>query len=53
MGLGTTMAVTIGLGVFGGKRLDDKMLNSNPIFTAIGALLGLGVGLYTVIKSVK
>ena len=53
MGLGTTMAVTIGLGVFGGKWLDDYMQNNNPIFTAIGALLGLGVGLYTVIKSVK
>ena len=53
MGLGATMAATIGLGVFGGKCLDEKMQNSNPIYTAIGALLGLGLGLYTVIKSVK
>ena len=47
------MAVTIGLGVFGGKWLDENMQNNNPVFTAIGALLGLGTGLYTVIKSVK
>jgi F0F1-type ATP synthase assembly protein I len=53
MGLGTTMAVTIGLGVFGGKWLDDRIPNNNPVFTAIGAILGLGMGLYTVIKSVK
>ena len=53
MGLSTTLAVTIGLGAFGGKWLDDKMQNSNPIFTALGALLGLSIGLYTVIKSVK
>ena len=53
MGLSTTLAATIGLGAFGGKWLDDKMQNNNPIFTALGALLGLGVGLYTVIKSVK
>tara|TARA_B100000427_G_scaffold219838_1_gene183723 strand:- start:186 stop:395 length:210 start_codon:yes stop_codon:yes gene_type:complete len=53
MGLSTSLAVTIGLGVFGGKWLDDKMQNSNPIFTTLGALLGLSIGLYTVIKSVK
>lgn len=53
MGLSTTLAATIGLGVFGGKWLDDKMQNNNPLFTAIGALLGLSAGLYTVIKSVK
>lgn len=48
--LGFQMAVTIGLGAWGGNKLDAYYKNSEPVFTIILSLLGIGAGLYLVLK---
>ena len=53
MGLGTTLAATIGLGAIGGRRFDEEFQLEKPLGTAVGALLGLAVGLWTVVRSLR
>lgn len=48
-GLAFQMAIIILLAVFGGLKLDEHW-NTKPVFTIVGALLGIAVALYTVIK---
>jgi len=52
-GIGTQLGVAIALGVFGGLRLDERMAWNQPLGTAIGGLLGLGAGLYLVVRALK
>lgn len=47
--LGTQLALTILLGVFGGIWLDGK-LGTEPIATVLGSLVGIGIGLGIVIR---
>jgi F0F1-type ATP synthase assembly protein I len=47
------MALTIGLGVWGGRKLDDYCQNEKPILTLVFSILGLAVSLYVVIRSVS
>ena len=44
------MAVTIGLGAWGGSKLDAYYHNSTPVFTIILSLLGIFGALYLVLK---
>ena len=53
MGLGTTLAAAIGLGAFGGRELDEYRGGEKPLFTALGSLLGLGAGLWTVVRGLR
>ena len=53
MGLGTTLAATIGLGAIGGRKLDEELQLEKPLGAAVGALLGLAMGLWTVVRSLK
>jgi len=48
--LGFQMAVTIGLGAWGGMKLDEYFKTSSPIFTIILSLIGIAAGLYLVLK---
>ncbi len=49
--LGTQIALTIVLGVFGGLWL-DRTVESSPVFTVAGSLLGIVFGLGAVILEV-
>lgn len=53
MGLGTTLAASIGLGAIGGRKLDEYFDLEKPLGTACGALLGLGTGMWIVLKSLR
>ena len=52
-GLGTTLAATIGLGAFGGREIDDYYQLEKPLGTAVGALLGLAIGMWSVLRNIK
>jgi F0F1-type ATP synthase assembly protein I len=52
-GLGTTLAASIALGAFGGKKLDDYLGTDKPLCTAAGALLGLGIGMWSVLSGIQ
>jgi len=52
-GLGTTLAASIGLGVIGGRKLDEYFALEKPLITAFGALLGLSVGMWSVLRNIK
>jgi F0F1-type ATP synthase assembly protein I len=47
------MALTIGAGVWGGRKLDAYFHNEKPILTLVFSFLGLAVSLYVVIRSVS
>lgn len=49
--LGMTLAVSVALGVFGGRWLDDRW-DTAPWLLLIGALFGVSTGMYHFIKSV-
>jgi hypothetical protein len=51
--LATQMALTIGLGVWGGRKLDIYFQNEKPMLTLVFSILGLAVSLYVVIRSVS
>lgn len=53
MGLGTTLAASIGLGAIGGRKFDDHFGLEKPFATACGALLGLGAGMWIVVKNLR
>jgi len=52
-GLGTTLAASIGLGAFGGRKLDEYIGSEKPLGTAAGALFGLGVGMWSVLRNIQ
>lgn len=45
--LGIGFAATVLIGVFVGNFADDRLGNTVPIFTIVGALLGLAAGVYS------
>lgn len=44
------MGVTIGLGAWGGQKLDQYYNNSTPVYTIVLSLLGIFAALYLVLK---
>lgn len=45
------MAITIGLGVWAGLKLDEKYALKRPYFTLVGSVLGLAISLVVVFRS--
>lgn len=50
-GMGFQMIAIIGVFAYIGHRIDEAKGNDKPIFTAVFGLLGVGLSLYSVIKS--
>jgi F0F1-type ATP synthase assembly protein I len=50
--MGFQMIAIIGLFAFIGYKIDQSQENDKPIFTALFGLLGVGISLYSVIKSI-
>ncbi len=48
--MGTQMLVIIGLGVFGGYKLDKHFAFKIPVFTLVLSLLSVAVAIYVSIK---
>lgn len=46
------MAAIIGIGTYGGIKLDEKFKKEFPLFTVILSLLSVFIALYVVIKQV-
>jgi len=51
-GVGFQMLATIGVGVWGGIKLDNIYPNNYQVFAVICSLISIGVALYLVIKQV-
>lgn len=49
-GIGFQMLATIGLGVWGGLKLDEWQGNKNPIWTIVLSLTAIGASLYLFIR---
>jgi F0F1-type ATP synthase assembly protein I len=52
-GLGTVLATSIGLGAIGGRKLDEYFILEKPLITAAGALLGLGIGMWSILRNIQ
>ena len=52
-GLGSTLAAAIGLGAFGGRQIDDYLQLNKPLGTAAGALFGLALGMWSVLRNIQ
>ena len=52
-GSGGLMGAFIFLGAYSGNYLDEFISNTKPIYTIIGSLLGVFLGLYQLFKSIK
>ena len=50
IGMGVQMLIIILIFTWAGKKLDLRAGNEKPIYTAILALLGVFVGLYTALR---
>jgi len=50
MGMATQMAVTVGLGAFLGQKADIYYGNERPLFTILGAVVGISAILYLIVK---
>ena len=50
--LGIQLAFLMVIFVYGGFRLDNY-LKTSPLFVALGAFLGFGIGLYTLMSGLK
>jgi F0F1-type ATP synthase assembly protein I len=50
--LGIQLALFMILFVYGGYRLDNY-LKTSPLFVALGSVLGLGAGLYNLLKGLQ
>jgi len=50
--IGLELAGAVLLGFYCGYKLDD-FLNSVPLFTVLGAFLGMGAGFYLFYKEIK
>jgi len=44
------MGVIIGLGAWGGNKLDTHYGNKTPVYTIVLSLLGIGAALYLMLK---
>jgi len=51
LGLGTTLAVTVLVGLGGGYWLDGR-LGTRPVFLLLGGAFGIGAALYHFFKAV-
>ncbi len=51
LGLGTSLAASVLLGVLAG-RWADRTWHREPLFTVLGAMLGLTLGLYNFVRTV-
>ena len=51
-GMGFQMIAVIGFFAFIGYKIDESKGSVKPIFTAIFSVIGVGLSLYSVIKSV-
>lgn len=49
-GIGFQMLITILLGVFGGKKLDQWLGTKFPLFTLLFTLAAVGISMYVIIK---
>lgn len=49
---GLQLAIILTLFVFGGYKLDVKY-NTSPVFILLGSILGMGTGLYTLLRGLK
>jgi len=47
------MIAIIGLGTYGGVKLDEKYPNKHSLFTIILSLASVGIAMYYVIKQVS
>ncbi|MDX1784215.1 MAG: AtpZ/AtpI family protein [Aequorivita vladivostokensis] len=52
-GIAIQMGVTIGIGVFAGRKLDESFPNKYSAYTIIFSLLGVFIALYAVIKQLQ
>ena len=52
-GLGFQMVAIIAVFTFIGVKLDDSTGNERPLWAALFSLLGVGISLYSVIRSVN
>ena len=50
--VGIQMGITIGGAAYLGNYLDKKYANETPVWTIVCCLVGIGIGLYMVIKEV-
>jgi ATP synthase protein I len=48
--LAIQMGLIIGLSAWGGQKLDAYYKNSQPVFTIVLSLAGIGIALYLVLK---
>lgn len=51
LGIGVTMALLVAAGVAAGRWADAR-LGTDPALTVVGLLLGLGAGVYAMIRQV-
>ena len=51
-GMGFQMIAIIGVFAYIGYKIDESKGSEKPIFTAVFSLLGVGLSLYSVIKSI-
>ena len=49
----TELAVTVVLGVYGGRYLDARLHTSGPWFMMAGLLLGLAVGILGIVRTLQ
>lgn len=52
-GMAMKMAIVIGLGVYGGIKLDEHFETKTPWFTLVCSLLSVGAAIYIVIRDTK
>jgi F0F1-type ATP synthase assembly protein I len=50
--MGIQLAATVTLFILGGYKLDNHY-DRSPVFTSIGALLGMAIGFYHLIRQLK
>ncbi|MBN1495565.1 MAG: AtpZ/AtpI family protein [Spirochaetes bacterium] len=50
--IGLELAATVTIFILGGNKLDDHF-NRTPVFTIIGAFLGMAIGFYHLIKQLQ
>lgn len=51
-GLGFQMIAVIGVFAYAGHLIDESRESAKPIFTAVLSIVGVGISLYSVIKSI-
>jgi len=50
--VGFVMAAAVAIGLFAGWYI-DSILNTSPVFTAIGALVGFAGGIYSCLQLIR